>query len=143
MFLGTYTPRLDDKGRLALPAKFRPELEGGLVICKGLDRCLFVFPTAEFRNFTKAIGEAPISDKRVRNYGRTLFAGASNEVLDSQGRVTVPPQLRDYGNLSKDVVVVGVNTRLEVWESEAWATWSADADTAFADIAEEVLPGYF
>lgn len=143
MFLGTYTPRLDDKGRLALPAKFRPELEGGLVICKGMDRCLFVFPTAEFRTFTKAIGEAPINDKRVRNYARTLFAGASNEALDSQGRVTVPPQLREYANLSKDVVVVGVNTRLEVWEAGAWATWSADADSAFADIAEEVLPGYF
>jgi MraZ protein len=143
VFLGTYTPRLDDKGRLALPAKFRPELEGGLVICKGLDRCLFVFPTAEFRNFTKALSEAPISDRRVRNYGRTLFASGSTEVLDAQGRVTVPAQLREYAALSKDCVVVGINTRLEIWEAQAWANYAEAADEAFADIAEEVLPGYF
>lgn len=143
MFLGTHSPRLDDKGRLALPAKFRPELEGGLVICKGLDRCLFVFPTTEFHNFTKALSEAPITDRRVRNYGRTLFAGASNEALDSQGRITVPTQLREYANLAKECVVVGVNNRLEVWEAQAWASYAEEADAAFADIAEEVLPGYF
>jgi transcriptional regulator MraZ len=142
-FLGTYSPRLDDKGRLALPAKFRPELEGGLVICKGQDRCLFVFPTVQFDRFTESLAAAPLTDKRVRDYGRTLFASASNETPDGQGRITVPPLLRSYAGLSKDCVVIGANNRIEVWDAEAWQTWSAQADEAFAAIAEEVLPGVF
>src|SRR4051794_9389004 len=107
MFLGTHTPRLDDKGRLALPARFRPELEGGLVICKGQDRCLFVFPVTEFVRFTDALRNAPFPARRVRDYGGVLFASASNETPDSQGRITVPAPLREYAGLSKDCVVIG------------------------------------
>jgi MraZ protein len=141
MFLGTHTPRLDDKGRLALPAKFRPELEAGLVICKGQDRCLFVFPTVEFDRFTQALRDAPVTDRRVRDYGRVLFASASNEVPDGQGRITVPPQLRQYANLTKDCVVIGANSRIEVWDAQAWQSYLDGTEQAFADIAEEVLPG--
>jgi len=143
LFLGTHTPRLDDKGRLALPAKFRPDLEGGLVICKGQDRCLFVFPTTQFVNFTQALATAPITDKRVREYGRTLFASASNETPDGQGRITVPAVLRDYAGLTKDCVVIGAGARLEVWDAEAWETYLAANEKAFAEQAEEVLPGLF
>lgn len=143
MFLGTHTPRLDDKGRIALPAKFRPELEGGLVICKGQDRCLYVFPTVQFDQFTKALAEAPFTDKRVREYARTLYASASPETPDGQGRITVPPMLRGYAGLSKDCVVAGVNHHIEIWDAAAWAAWSEHADEAFAEIAEEVLPGVF
>ncbi|GAB2461781.1 division/cell wall cluster transcriptional repressor MraZ [Jatrophihabitans fulvus] len=141
MFLGTHTPRLDDKGRLALPARFRPDLEGGLVICKGQDRCLFVFPVAEFARFTESLRNAPTTDKRVRDYGRVLFASASNETPDGQGRITVPPQLREYAGLTKDCVVNGANTRIEVWDAAAWAEYLESAESTFADIAEEVLPG--
>lgn len=141
MFLGTHTPRLDDKGRLALPARFRPELEGGLVICKGQDRCLFVFSVTEFSRFTDALRSAPVTDRRVRDYGRVLFASASHETPDSQGRITVPAQLRQYAGLSKDCVVIGANSRIEVWDAEAWQTYLAGTEQAFADIAEEVLPG--
>ena len=143
LFLGTHTPRLDDKGRLALPAKFRPDLEGGLVICKGQDRCLFVFPTTQFVTFTQALATAPITDRRVREYSRTLFASASNERPDGQGRITVPPILRSYAGLTKDCVVIGANNRIEVWDAAAWQAWSERADDAFAEIAEEVLPGIF
>jgi MraZ protein len=141
MFLGTHTPRLDDKGRLALPARFRPELEGGLVICKGQDRCLFVFPVTEFARFTDALRSAPVTDRRVRDYGRVLFASASNETPDGQGRITVPLQLRQYAGLAKDCVVIGANTRIEVWDAEAWQTYLDGTEQTFADIAEEVLPG--
>jgi transcriptional regulator MraZ len=141
MFLGTHTPRLDDKGRLALPARFRPELEGGLVICKGQDRCLFVFPVTEFARFTDALRNAPVTDRRVRDYGRVLFASASNETPDSQGRITVPAPLREYAGLSKDCVVIGANSRIEVWDASAWQTYLEGTEQAFADIAEEVLPG--
>ncbi len=141
MFLGTHAPRLDDKGRLALPAKFRPELEGGLVICKGQDRCLFVFPTDEFTRFTAALADAPVTDRRVRDYGRVLFASASRETPDGQGRITVPPQLRQYAALSKECVVIGANRRIEVWDAETWNTYLEGTEQAFADVAEEVLPG--
>ena len=141
MFLGTHTPRLDDKGRLALPARFRPELEGGLVICKGQDRCLYVYAVAEFERATEPLRTAPMTDKRVRAYSRNLFASASSEIPDAQGRITVPPLLREYAGLTKDCVVIGANTRIEVWDAAAWQEYLENAESAFSDVAEEVLPG--
>jgi transcriptional regulator MraZ len=140
VFLGTHTPRLDDKGRLALPAKFRSELEGGLVITKGQERCLFVFPMTEFSRITELLRQAPVTQRSVRDYSRVFFASASHEVPDSQGRITVPLPLRDYAGLSKDCVVIGANTRVEVWDSGAWQTYLDGTEQSFAD-AEEVLPG--
>jgi MraZ protein len=140
MFLGTHTPRLDDKGRLALPAKFRTELEGGLVITKGQERCLFVFPMAEFSRITELLRSAPVTQRSVRDYSRVFFASASHEVPDGQGRITVPGQLREYAGLSKDCVVIGANSRVEVWDSAAWHNYLESTEQSFAD-AEEVLPG--
>lgn len=140
MFLGTHTPRLDDKGRLALPAKFRSDLEGGLVITKGQERCLFVFPMAEFTRITELLRTAPVTQRSVRDYSRVFFASASHEVPDSQGRITVPAQLREYAGLSKDCVVIGANSRVEVWDSAAWQTYLDGTEQSFSD-AEEVLPG--
>ena len=104
MFLGTHTPRLDDKGRLALPARFRPDLEAGLVITKGQERCLFVFPVTEFSRITEGLRTAPVTDRRVRDYSRVFFASASHEIPDGQGRITVPAALREYAGLTKDCV---------------------------------------
>jgi MraZ protein len=140
VFLGTHTPRLDDKGRLALPAKFRTELEGGLVITKGQERCLFVFPMAEFSRITELLRSAPVTQRSVRDYSRVFFASASHEVPDGQGRITVPGQLREYAGLSKDCVVIGANSRVEVWDAAAWQSYLASTEQSFAD-AEEVLPG--
>ena len=140
MFLGTYTPRLDDKGRLALPAKFRSDLEGGLVITKGQERCLFAFPMAEFSRITELLRTAPVTQRSVRDYSRVFFASASHEVPDGQGRITVPAQLREYAGLSKDCVVIGANSRVEVWDAAAWQNYLQGTEQSFAD-AEEVLPG--
>lgn len=140
MFLGTHTPRLDDKGRLGLPAKFRTELEGGLVITKGQERCLFVFPMAEFSRITELLRSAPVTQRSVRDYSRVFFASASHEVPDGQGRITVPSQLREYAGLSKDCVVIGANSRVEVWDAAAWQNYLDSTEQSFAD-AEEVLPG--
>ena len=140
MFLGTHTPRLDDKGRLALPAKFRSELEGGLVITKGQERCLFVFPMTEFNRITELLRSAPVTQRSVRDYSRVFFASASHEVPDGQGRITVPSQLREYAGLAKDCVVIGANSRVEVWDAAAWQNYLASTEQSFAD-AEEVLPG--
>ena len=141
MFLGTHSPRLDDKGRLFLPAKFRDELAEGVVITKGQERCLYVFPMAEFRRVTEAMSQAPVTQKTVRDYSRVFFASASDEVPDKQGRITVPPPLREYAGLTRDCVVIGANSRVEVWDAAAWESYLADREQAFADLEEEVLPG--
>ena len=141
MFLGTHTPRLDDKGRLALPARFRPDLAGGLVITKGQERCLFAFPMDEFEKMTNALATQGGATKTLRDYSRVFFASASYETPDGQGRITVPPALRTYAGLIKDCVVIGANTRVEIWDATAWETYLADREQAFADAEEEVLPG--
>lgn len=141
MFLGTHTPRLDEKGRLFLPAKYREELAGGLVITKGQERCLYVFPAQEFERITEALRAAPVTAKSVRDYSRVFFASASDEVPDKQGRVTIPPALREYAALQRDCVVIGANTRLEIWDAAAWETYLAAQEDAFSAASEEVLPG--
>lgn len=141
MFLGTHTPRLDQKGRLFLPAKYRDELSGGLVITKGQEHCLYVFPTAEFSRITEALRTAPVTAKAVRDYSRVLFASASDESCDKQGRVTVPPKLRAYAGLDRDCVVIGANTRLEIWDATAWSEYETEQEQAFSQLSEEVLPG--
>lgn len=141
MFLGTHSLRLDEKGRLFLPAKYRDELSGGLVITKGQERCLYAFPVDEFQRVTENLRTAPVTAKAVRDYSRVLFASASDEVPDKQGRITVPPALRGYAGLERECVVIGANTRLEIWDADAWADYEAEQEQAFAELSEEVLPG--
>lgn len=139
MFLGTHTPKLDEKGRLFLPAKFRDELSEGLVVTMGQERCLYVWPAAEFRTYTEQLRSAPVTNKRSRDYMRMLFAGASAEQADKQGRVTVPQNLRDYAGLGRDCVVVGAFNRVEIWDAQAWAEYSAEQESVYANWSEEVL----
>ena len=141
MFLGTYNPRLDDKGRLTLPAKFRDQFAGGLVVTKGQEHCLYLWPRATFEEMTSEASRAPMTVKSVRDYARAMFAGASDESPDKQGRITVPPTLRDYAGLSKDVAVVGVLNRVEVWDAERWASYDESNEQSFAELSEEVFPG--
>lgn len=141
MFLGTYAPRLDEKGRLILPARFREDLAGGVVLTKGQDRCLYVFPRPEFDRLTAALGQAAFTGRSLRDYSRVLFAGASDEIPDRQGRVTVPSALRDYAGLRRDCTVIGANTRLEIWDAATWQAYLAEREEAYAGQSEEVLPG--
>ena len=143
MFLGTHEPKLDDKGRLVLPAKFREQLAEGLVITKGQERCLFAFPMAEFQKVTEALAAAPVTNRAVRDYSRVLFASASHEIPDKQGRITIPPSLRTYAGLERDCIVIGANTRVEIWAAAAWETYLADREQSFAELEEGVLPGVF
>jgi len=141
VFLGTHTPRLDEKGRLILPAKYRDELAEGVVITKGQERCLYVWPLAEFTRVTTAMRDAQMSGKTLRDHSRVLFASASDEVPDKQGRITLPPALRQYAGLDRDCVVIGANTRMEIWDAAAWETYLAAQEESFSDASEEVLPG--
>jgi MraZ protein len=141
VFLGTHSPRLDEKGRLFLPAKFRDELAGGLVITKGQERCLYVWPREEFARATERLRSAPVTVKGARDYSRVLFAGASDETPDRQGRITIPPALRAYAGLERDCAVIGADTRVEIWDAAAWEIYLREQEPAFAAIAEEVMPG--
>lgn len=140
MFLGTHTPRLDDKGRLVLPARFRDELAEGLVITRGQERSLTVWPAASFSRFTDRMQSAPQTSRDVRDYLRMLFAGASDEIPDKQGRITLPPLLRSYAGLDRECVVIGMVDRVEVWETSRWEAYSAEHEASFAELNREVVP---
>ena len=140
MFLGTHTPRLDDKGRLILPAKFREALAPGLVITKGQERCLVVWPTTEFQTYAEALRNAAQTSKNVRAYTRVFFSSAFDDQPDKQGRITVPPTLREYAGLDRDCVVVGADTRVELWDAQVWAEYLQNAEPGFADLDGEVVP---
>jgi len=141
MFLGTHTPHLDDKGRLILPAKFRDELAGGVVITKGQERCLYVFTSNEFARIAAQLHEQPVTHKAARAYSRVFFASAHDEVPDRQGRVTIPIHLREYAGLDRELVVVGASSRVEIWDKQSWETYLSESEDAFASIEEGVLPG--
>jgi len=118
MFFGTHRPRLDDKGRLFLPAKFREALAEGLVMTKGQERCIDVFITSDFEERGARLAEAPRNQKQVRYYQRRFWSEADHTVPDRQGRVTISPSLRAYAGLERDCAVVGVGTRIEIWDGE-------------------------
>jgi MraZ protein len=141
VFLGTHTPRLDDKGRLFMPAKFRDRLASGLVVTRGQERCLYIFPLDHFSKLVENADAAPVTSKNARDYLRVMLSGASDEIPDKQGRVTIPAGLRDYAGLTRDCTVIGAGSRVELWDSEAWTTYLASTEQAYADQSEEVIPG--
>lgn len=141
MFYGTYTPKLDDKGRLFLPAKFREALAEGLVVTRGQERCLVVWSNADWDQMAEKLQQASLTSKVARDYIRMIFPVASHEVPDKQGRITVPPVLRDYAGLSRDVSVVGMMNRLEIWDSERWAEYNAAHEDDFAGLDDVVIEG--
>ena len=132
MFMGSYSPRLDDKGRLILPAKFREELS---------DR--YAFPMREFERMYAQLQAAPISQKRARDYMRVMLSGADQQTPDKQGRITIAPPLRAYASLSRELAVNGVGSRLEIWDAATWDAYLAEQESVFASTAEEIIPGFF
>ncbi len=140
MFLGTHTPKLDEKGRLILPAKYRDELAGGLVITRFQERCLAIWPMSTFVEVAQAVRSTSASQD-VRDYQRMLASGASDETPDKQGRITIPPHLRAYAGLAHDCVVVGAINRVEVWDATAWLEYSEQKESAYAELNETVFPG--
>lgn len=140
VFLGTHTPRLDDKNRVILPAKFRDALSGGLVITKGQDRCLVVWTREGFADYASRLRSGSQTSEKVRAYTRVLFASAHDDTPDKQGRITVPPALREYAGLTKDCVVVGADTRIEIWDAAAWESYLTGTEQGFVDLDGEVVP---
>ncbi len=141
MFVGTYTPKLDAKGRLFLPAKFRESLEEGLMVTRGQERCLTIYSLSDFEVLTQRLREASLTNKNTRDYVRLLSSGAFQEVPDKQGRITVPPLLRGYASLTKDVVVIGSMNHVEIWDPGSWESYLEEQEQRYADLSEEIFPG--
>jgi MraZ protein len=141
VFLGTFPLRLDEKHRLVLPAKYRPELAEGLVMTRGQERCVYVFPRVAFERLVSDLSAAPLTNRAARDYARMMLSGAQDELPDKQGRVTVSPLLRTYASLTRDVAVLGVGSRLEIWDSALWEEQQAGAEQPFAERDGEIVPG--
>lgn len=121
MFLGEYTHSIDSKGRLTVPARFRGELAAGLVVTRGFDRNLMVYPMDEWKKLADEILSKPISDTRMRDFRRRVFSGAIDLEPDRQGRILIPPYLREFAGINGEVIIVGMFNYIEIWNTDAWA----------------------
>src|SRR5918997_1563447 len=138
MFLGRYNHTLDAKGRLAIPARFREALAEGLVLTRGIDRCLALYPLTAWRPLAEKVSALPISDPDARTFRRLVFAEAADLELDAQGRILLPPELRRYAGIEREAIVVGVNTSVEIWSPERWEAVNALMDEDGAAIAKRL-----
>lgn len=136
MFIGEYTHSVDQKGRLAIPVKFRRAFQKGAVVTRGLDNCLFLYTIDEWKKLAVKLSELPISKSNTRAFARLMLAGAMDSSLDKQGRLIVPEYLRNYSNIKKNVVVTGLYNRLEIWSDEVWDKYKKGTEKQSTDIAE-------
>ncbi|MDQ7814917.1 MAG: division/cell wall cluster transcriptional repressor MraZ [Patescibacteria group bacterium] len=138
MFIGEFHHTLDDKGRLAVPVKFRAELAQGAVVTRGLDRSLFLYPKEEWEKLAAKIAALPLSQADTRAFARLMLAGAMDVDIDKSGRITIPEYLRQYAGLLKDAVVTGLYDRVEIWDEKAWDEYSTKTENTGNDIAERL-----
>ncbi len=136
MFIGEYNHNLDDKGRLAIPAKFRNILKKGAVVTKGLDNCLFLYSKEKFEEMAKKFAALPISQAKARAFARHMLAGAMDLEFDNQGRITLPEYLRRFSALKKKVIVAGLYDHLEIWDEGAWNKYKLESEKNSNAIAE-------
>jgi len=138
MFLGEYNHNLDEKGRLAIPVKFRQDLAKGGVVTRGLDECLFLYPKGEWEIIAQKIARLPVSQKNTRAYSRLMLAGAMEVEIDKQGRIVLPEYLRKYGGLNKKLVIAGLYNRVEIWDSDKWEKYKEQTEKQSEEIAEKI-----
>ena len=136
--IGEYEHSLDDKGRVIMPVKLRADIGERFIITKGLDGCLFVFSQLEWSNFERKLKELPLTNKNARDFVRFFLSGAIESELDKQGRFLIANNLREYANITKEVVIIGVGTRLEIWNKEKWKKYNSDENISPDDIAENM-----
>lgn len=139
MFLGEYQHSLDIKARLIVPARFREELGVRFVATKGLDNCVFIYPLDEWKIIEEKIRSLPFTRSDARSFARFFFSGATELEADKQGRVVLPQNLREYANIDKDLVIIGVGSRIEIWSSSTWATYNQTAASSYENFAESLV----
>ncbi|MEK7516205.1 MAG: division/cell wall cluster transcriptional repressor MraZ [Patescibacteria group bacterium] len=138
MFIGEYQHTLDEKGRLALPAKYRADLSSGAVVTRGLDRCLFLYPRNEWEKLASRLAALPIAQSNTRAIARLMLAGAMDVTPDKMGRMLIPEYLREYASLERSVVLSGLYNRLEIWNAGEWEKYKQATEAQSADIAEKL-----
>ena len=138
MFMGEYQHKMDNKGRVIIPASFRDELSEKFVVTRGLDNCLFVYPMQEWSILEEKLNSLPITSKDSRTFVRFFFSGATECQLDKQGRISLPSNLRDYADLDKQIVIIGLSNRIELWAKAKWDNYIDDAENSYEDIAEKM-----
>jgi MraZ protein len=146
MLLGTFVPKLDEKGRIILPAKFSDDFASGVVMARGQEHAIYVFSQTEFEALVQRMQEpaqTPALGKQRRDYLRLFLSSATQEIPDKQHRVTIPPMLREYAGLDRDLTVIGAGSRAEIWNTAAWNEYYANAEAGFADADGEVISGLF
>ncbi len=138
VFIGEYQHVLDSKGRVIMPSKFREGLGERFVVTKGLDHCLFVYPQNEWQEFERKLRTLPLTSKDARAFTRFFFAGATECELDKQGRILIPANLREYAELVKELVIIGVASRVEIWSKERWDEYNDEANLDHQSIVEKM-----
>lgn len=138
MFLGEYSHTIDDKGRLTIPAKFRDELESGVVITRGLDGCLWAYGRSEWDIIAEKVAQLPSTDPAARDYSRFMFSGAFDSIPDRQGRVLLPQKLRDYAKIEDETIIIGVKNKLEIWSPARWDEVVTRVEQAAEDMAAQL-----
>lgn len=137
MFIGEYKHSLDSKNRMIIPSKFREELGENFVLTKGLDGCLYLYTMDEWKSLEKKLRQLPLTSKDARAFVRFFFSGANEINIDKQGRALIPQNLLEYGQINKEIVSIGVMTRIEIWSKEKWEEYNA-SDMDFDEIAEKM-----
>lgn len=138
MLIGEYEHSLDDKGRVIMPVKLRTDIGERFIITKGLDGCLFVFSQTEWSNFEAKLKELPLTNKSARDFVRFFLSGATECEIDKQGRFLIVSNLRAYAEIKKEVVIIGVGTRIEIWDRERWNEYNSNDNMSADDIAENM-----
>ena len=138
MFIGEYQHSIDDKGRVAVPAKFRLSLGSGAIVTRGLDHCLFVFEKTEWEKLAQKLIALPIAQSNSRAFTRLMLAGAMEVEPDAQGRILLPDYLRKYAGLKKLTIIAGLYNRLEIWDEDSWKRYKEKTEASGDDIAEKL-----
>ncbi|MGI6361965.1 MAG: division/cell wall cluster transcriptional repressor MraZ [Bacillota bacterium] len=138
MFMGEFQHSIDEKNRVIIPAKFRAELGNSFVLTKGLDKCIFVYPLEEWKKVAANLRQLSSTRADARSFARIFFSGAVDTDMDKQGRALVPANLRKYAALEKDVMMIGVSSRVEIWDSEVWEKYSEQANNRYEEVAEKL-----
>lgn len=138
MLLGEYRHNLDNKGRVSIPSKFRNKFSEGIIITRGLDNCLFGFTKNEWLKVVEKINSLPLSQSTARAFSRLMLSGAFETEIDNQGRILIPETLRNYANLDKKIIIVGMYSRIEIWSEENWQKYKKDTEKNSDEIAERL-----
>ena len=137
MFIGEYNHSVDAKNRISIPSKFREELDGKFIMTKGLDGCLYIYTMNECKKLEQKLSSLPLTNKDARAFVRFFFSGASEIEIDKQGRALIPQNLKDYADVKKEIVSIGVSSRIEIWSKEKWNEYN-ESNIDYDSIAEEM-----